>query len=182
MGEIKSTLDLVMEKTKHLTLSDEEKVLQRHAEVEKKIYGLVQKYQDSFIAKTFVEKEMEVFRKIYDANVDDILRQTLLKGLKLGRKNEPLLELLRDICGVDISGFERLFQDFLDQVKRAAKDRAKTIKEDLRKKQSISGNAVIPNLEADDEWLSALNETMVKFDKILNQKKGRLDLPKPKMF
>lgn len=182
MGEIKSTLDLVMEKTKHLKLSDEEKILQQRAEVEKRIYGLVQKYQDSLIAKTFIEKEMDVFRKIYDANVDDILRQTLLKGLKLGGKNEPSLELLRDICGADISGFERLFQDFLDRVKSAAKDRAKTIKEDLEKKRSISGDAVIPNLEDDDEWLSALNETMVKFDKILNQEKGRLNLSKPKMF
>jgi hypothetical protein len=29
MGEIKSTLDLVMEKTKHLSLSDEEKLNQK---------------------------------------------------------------------------------------------------------------------------------------------------------
>ena len=35
MGEIKSTLDLVMEKTRHLTASDEEKKAQKKAEIEK---------------------------------------------------------------------------------------------------------------------------------------------------
>ena len=182
MGEIKSTLDLVMEKTKHLTLSDEEKLVQRRAEVEKKIYGLVQKYQDNLVAKTYLEKEMGVFRKTYDVNVDDILKQTLLQNLKLESNNEPSLELLRDICGVDISGFERLFQNFFYQAERAATDRTKTIKQDLARKHSISGDAVIPNLEADHEWLSTLYKTKVKFDEILNKEKGRLDLSEPKMF
>jgi hypothetical protein len=182
MGEIKSTLDLVMEKTKHLTLSDEEKVMLRRAEVDKKIYGIVRKYQDNLIAKTFLEKEMDVIRKTYGVHADQILRQTLLGSLELGGRNEPALELLRDICGVDISGFERLFQDFLDQVGSAAKDRGNAIKKDLAKTQSISGTAVIPNLEADHEWLSVLGETKVKFDKILNQEKRKRDLSKPKMF
>ncbi len=39
MGDIKSTLDLVMEKTEPLTLSDKEKAEQRLAEAKKKIYG-----------------------------------------------------------------------------------------------------------------------------------------------
>ena len=33
MGEIKSTLDLVMEKTRHLTLSQEEKDAQKKVEI-----------------------------------------------------------------------------------------------------------------------------------------------------
>ncbi len=179
MGEIKSTLDLVMEKTKHLTLSDAEKVAQRRAEADKKIYGLVRKYQDNLIAKTFIEKEMDVIRKTFDVNVDIILMQTLLGGLELGGKNEPILELLRDVCGVDISGFERLFQDFLDQVRRAAKDRAQAIKIDLAKKRSISGSAVVPNLESDHEWLSALDKIKIKFDRVLNQERRAWDLSKP---
>lgn len=182
MGEIKSTLDLVMEKTKHLTLSDEEKVVQQRAEVEKKIFGLVRKYQDNLIAKTFIEKEMDVIRETHAVDVDEILRQTLLQSLGLENRNEPILELLSDICGVDISGFERVFQDFMDRVGTTAKDRVKAIKKDLANTQSISGTAVIPNLETDQEWLSVLEETKVKFGKILNQEKRGQGLSKPKMF
>ena len=50
MGEIKSTLDLVMEKTKHLSLSDEEKQSQKKAELEKRVNGLLQKYQDQVLS------------------------------------------------------------------------------------------------------------------------------------
>lgn len=171
MGEIKSTLDLVMEKTKHLTFSDKEKADQQLAEAKKKIYGLVRKYQDGLMGKTYIEKEMDVFRKTYAFNMDDILMQTLLDGLKLGDKNESFLKLLRDICGIDVSNFERLFDDFLNKVGDAAKERVKTIKGDLAKKQSISGSAVVPNLEADQEWLSMLSEIKARFQKILSKEK-----------
>ena len=46
MGEIKSTLDLVLEKTKNLNLSSEEKQEQKQKEVENRIKGMMQKYQD----------------------------------------------------------------------------------------------------------------------------------------
>ena len=39
MTEIKSTLDLVMEKTRHLILSDEEKQEQKENEFKKKLKG-----------------------------------------------------------------------------------------------------------------------------------------------
>lgn len=46
MGEIKSTLDLVMDKTRHLTLSDEEKQEQKEKEFKKNLKGPAQKFQD----------------------------------------------------------------------------------------------------------------------------------------
>ena len=45
MAEIKSTLDLVMEKTRNLTLSSEEKQAQKQIEIGNRIKGLVQKFQ-----------------------------------------------------------------------------------------------------------------------------------------
>ena len=49
MGEIKSTLDLVLEKTKNLTLSSEEKAEQKQKEIENRIKGMMQKYQDGVL-------------------------------------------------------------------------------------------------------------------------------------
>ena len=49
MGEIKSTLDLVMEKTRHLTLSQKEKDGQKQIEVNKRLKGLLQKYRDNLL-------------------------------------------------------------------------------------------------------------------------------------
>ena len=44
MGEIKSTLDLVMEKTRNLTLSSEEKAEQKYDEIYKQVKGFLLKY------------------------------------------------------------------------------------------------------------------------------------------
>ena len=66
MGEIKSTLDLVMEKTRHLTLSQEEKDSQKKVEVHKRLKGLVQKYRDNLLKKDGLGKELEILNKTYN--------------------------------------------------------------------------------------------------------------------
>ena len=174
MGEIKSTLDLVMEKTRHLTLSKEEKEEQKHIEVNKRLKGLLQKYQDNILKKEHMEEELHSLRKTYELNVNEILSQMLLDGLKLGEKNESLLELLNEICGLDVSGLETLFHDFRDAVALVSEKRIKKIKANLEEKYFISGSAVIPNLKTDNEWLSTIKEITGKFDKILSRKKAAL--------
>ncbi len=46
MAEIKSTLELIMEKTKNLTFSDEEKKALREKEVQGKVRGFITKFMD----------------------------------------------------------------------------------------------------------------------------------------
>ena len=112
MGEIKSTLDLVMEKTRHLTLSQKEKEGQKQIEVNKRLKGLLQKYQDNLLREEQLGQELESLRKTFDLNVNEMLSHILLDGLKLGSSNVSLLELLSAICGFDVSGLEELFHDF----------------------------------------------------------------------
>ena len=50
MAEIKSTLDLVMEKTKNLSLSSEERQAQKSKEIESRIRGLLQKFKDQALS------------------------------------------------------------------------------------------------------------------------------------
>ena len=174
MGEIKSTLDLVMEKTRHLTLSQEEKEEQKHIEVNKKLQGLLQKYQDNLLKREHLEKELDSLRKAYDLKVDKMLSRMLLDRLKLGHKNESLLELLNEICGIDVSRFEALFHDFQDAVGFASEKRIKEIKADLAEKRFISGSAVVPNPEADNELILTVKEIKDKFDQILVREKTAL--------
>jgi len=46
MAEVKSTLELVMERTRHLTLTEDEKREQAVAEFKGSLGGLLQKVQD----------------------------------------------------------------------------------------------------------------------------------------
>ena len=174
MGEIKSTLDLVMEKTRHLTLSQEEKDAQKKVEIKKRLKGLVQKYQDNLLRQEGLEKELEILKKTYGMNVDAALLNLLLSSLEPGRPYKTHLELLNENCGLNVSGLEKIFEDFKGAVKSATETRFNEIKADLEKKRFISGSAVVPNLEGDREWLSMLVDIKGKYDEILSREKGRL--------
>ena len=174
MGEIKSTLDLVMEKTRHLTLSQEEREKQKYIEVNKRLKGLMQKYQDNLLKKEHLEKELNSLSKTYDLMVNEMLSRMLLDSLKLGRKNESFLELLSKICGLDVSRLETVFHDFRDAVGFASEKRRIEIKADLAKKRFISGTAVVPNLETDNELIVTVKEIKDKFDQILVREKAAL--------
>ena len=62
MGEIKSTLDLVLEKTKHLTQSSVEKQAQIRKDVEIRIKGILQKYQDGVVSKEQLQRDYEALK------------------------------------------------------------------------------------------------------------------------
>jgi hypothetical protein len=171
MGEIKSTLDLVMEKTRHLTLSQTEKEAQKRIEVNNRLKGLIQKYQDGFLKKDNLKKELDNLKIAYDLNVNEMLADLLLNSLKIGQDNTVFLELLRKMFGLNLSGLEKIFQNFKAAVKSATKKRVDRIKTDLSKKRFISGSAVVPNLESDREWLSMLGHIMNDFDQTLNKEK-----------
>lgn len=171
MGEIKSTLDLVMEKTRHLTLSQKEKEEQKQIEVNKRLKGLLQKYQDNILRKEQLGQELDSLRKTFDLNTNEMLSHILLDGLKLVRNNKSLLELLSELCGLDVSGLETLFHDFQNTIRLASQKRIEEIKANLEKKRFISGSAVVPNLETDNEWLATVQEIKGKFDQILSREK-----------
>jgi len=174
VSEIKSTLDLVMEKTRHLTLSQEEKKEQSRIEVNRRLQGLLQKYQDNFLKKDNLKKELDNLKVAYDLNVDEMMADLLLNSLKLGRDNVLFLELLGEILGLDLSGLEMIFKNFNAAVKSATKERVDQIKTDLSEKRFVSGSAVVPNLESDREWMSTLSHIMDGFNQILNKEKAAL--------
>lgn len=116
MGEIKSTLDLVMEKTRHLTLSPKEQEEQKQIEVNQRLKGLLQKYQGNLLRKEQLGQELESLSITFDLNVNEMLSQILLDGLKLGSNEKSLLELLSEICGLDVSGLEKLYHDFQNTI------------------------------------------------------------------
>jgi len=174
MSEIKSTLDLVMEKTRHLTLSQEEKDEQKRTEAKNRLNGLLQKYKDNLLRKENLEQELNSLKTTYGLNVDKMLAELLLNRLKLGRNNKLFLELLSEFCELDLKGLEAIFQKFREAVKSATEERVGQIKSDLAKKRFISGSAVVPNLERDKEWLSMLGRINGEFNQILNEERAAL--------
>ena len=69
---VESLIELVpsdrksLEKTKNLTLSSEEKETQKQKEIENRIKGMVQKYQDGILSKNQLTTDYELLKKDYN--------------------------------------------------------------------------------------------------------------------
>ena len=56
----------------------------------------------------------------------------------------------------------------------AARERGKILKDQLAEAHFISGSAVVPNLENDDDWRNEAEEIRAEFEAKLNQAKTKL--------
>jgi hypothetical protein len=174
MGEIKSTLDLVMEKTRHLTSSVEEKKAQKQGEIEKRIKGLVLKYQENLVKKQHLSDALADLRAAHGHTADQVFKQELLKQIDPDGDNAKRIALLKDLSGVDVDGLEALLHDYNDLMVASAEKSAGQITEKLSEQHRISGSAVMPNLEKDAAWLESAGKIRDRFEEMLREEKENL--------
>ncbi|NNL77495.1 MAG: hypothetical protein HKO68_14260 [Desulfobacterales bacterium] len=174
MGEIKSTLDLVLEKTKNLKLSSEEKEAQKQKEIENRIKGLLQKFQDGVLEKNQLKIDYKNFKK--DSNVSDnnILINEIIQRLDPDQDYQRLLEILQECCKVNTEAIETTINDYRAAYSQAEEGSSNRLKEYLAVKFSVSGSAVVPNLETDEQWRQKARELRAGFADRLTQKKDNL--------
>jgi hypothetical protein len=173
MGEIKSTLDLVMEKTKNLTLSAEEKQAQKQKEIGSHIKGLLQKYQGGLLVKNQLKIDYESLKKDSDLSDDTAMINEIFSRLDPSQDNQLLLEILEECCRLNASSVKTLINDFQDDYHKAAHERMARLKEDLARNYAVSGSAVIPNLEADGQWRRTEEALRLQFENKLFHNKDK---------
>ncbi len=174
MGEIKSTLDLVLEKTKNLTLSPEEKEKQKQKEIENRIKGLMQKYQDRLLSKNQLITDYEILKKDYNLSQNNTLITEITKRIEPDEDNQPLLEVLQECCTLDTTAIENIIENFRKAYQKASQNRMEWLKEKLARQYNISGTAVIPNLDADEKWRQEISKMRAGYDDQLNRVKDNM--------
>ena len=174
MGEIKSTLDLVMEKTRHMTMSREERETQKADEIRKKLNGLIQKYADGLIRQKQFLKEFEKLESIEIQTRKKILRKEILDRIKLEGDSESLLELLEFTCDVDIEDLKAVMREFALERDTASDSRISELKKALNNEIGVSGSAVVPNMETDAYLEEKLGSLRDDFNKRLEDEKARI--------
>lgn len=158
MGEIKSTLDLVMERTRHLTLSDEEKKKQRTADFAKRLQGLLQQYADGVLRLEDLRERVaglqaEVQIEDRQGVVDGVIERIAPDG-----DNAIWLALLAQEAPERCSALQKILEDH----RRARADILDAGQQDqldqLSDAHGISGSAVIPNPEGDPDCRQRLTD------------------------
>ncbi|MGD8663059.1 MAG: hypothetical protein PVH37_24170 [Desulfobacterales bacterium] len=174
MGEIKSTLDLVLEKTKNLTLSSEEKESQKQKEIENRIKGMVQKYQDGILSINQLIADYELLKKEYTIPQNNSLIVEITQRIEPDQDNQSLLELLQECCTIDTTAIESIIENFRKQYIAASQSRIEQLKEDLAQRHNISGSAVLPNLDVDEQWRQKAGKLRAGYEEQLSRVKDNL--------
>ena len=166
MGEIKSTLDIIMEKTKGLTMTEEEKEAFRNKETEGKVRGLLQRFLDGFIDAERLKDEIGGLGEKRYAVAREALFRECKDRMEPGADNTILLDALENAVGLDIAPIQKIILDSNQDLEQQKMDRKQVLQKNL-KGLGLSGSAVIPNIHADQEWIRHLSEMNRGFQKKL---------------
>ncbi|MCX7857034.1 MAG: hypothetical protein N2513_03490 [Deltaproteobacteria bacterium] len=169
MAEIKSSIEIAMEKTKHLIMSEEEKKEQEKRDLENKIRALLRRLKEKFIEKDDVVKE---FNSLRDNNQKRIFVKVALDELSLAEENEEIISVLalidKDIklkADTGLKAMKKAFNEELEKREMIMKER---IREKLMK-MGLQGDALTINVEAWEEWSEAITEVNGIFTRRLEE-------------
>lgn len=163
MAEIKSTLDIIMERTKNLTMTEEDKKALQRKEWEGKVTGWVQKHLDGLIDIDTLKSDFDIGRRKYP-ELPQILRSTLLAHVNLNGNSEIIFQLLKILLGIKTKTVDDIVLSSKSELDTGVIKRVESLREEL-KKRKIYGSAIVPNLNHDETWqmqLQKLNSDFIK--------------------
>jgi hypothetical protein len=167
MAEIRSTLDIIMEKAKNLTVTDEDKKDFVEKEVQGRVKGLFQKTLDGILSTQQLKAEMASFDEERRPVAKKELRAACLTAMTVEGDNQPLFEMLDQLLGCDIKPLLDPIDEFQEQQKKEHEKRTGA-QIQILKESGVSGSAVIPNLKANPSWRSYLLDMADQFQEKLN--------------
>ena len=152
MAEIKSTIDLIMERTKNLSASQEEREAWHRQEREKHIRSLIQRLLDYSLTLDDVKDELEKERKSgRAAEALAHVKRALAAHVDPDADNERLIRIVNELAGTP----EKRLRETLQSCQAESFAKKTALAERQRgalESAGIAGSAVVPNPEADPQW------------------------------
>ncbi len=152
MAEIRSTLDIIMEKAQEVVVTDEDKIAFKKKELEGKIRGFLQRFQDQIMNEDRLIKELTAIGIQEQQMVRDIFFEDCLSRINPEVDNTRLLDLMKKTAGLDVSPFLEILEKYQEEINQE-RNRCKSVLTEKYQGRGISGSAVMPNLEADPLWV-----------------------------
>ena len=168
MGEIRSTLDIIMEKAKNLEVTEEEKAELQRKEIEAKAKGLLQKYLDGLLGMEDISSEIQNMSKDAQGWAREALKNECKERIDFEKDNTQILVLLEQVLGLDTRGVRDLIEKFRSHFSREVERIRGQIEEELQRK-GIRGSAVVVNHRAAPEWPSFVDQQRESFRERLRE-------------
>ena len=176
MAEIKSSIELAMEKTKNLVMDEEERKLSALRDTENKIRATLRRYLEGMIERDDVEKEMEEI-KGDEGLKRSLLLDLLIEEFDIGSDNTRLLELFYIVNGGLQESLKKELATLKNKFKEEMEKRGMIIRERIAgrlREMGITGDGVEPNIEEWDEWKEGQEEAGAVFKKRIAEWKNKL--------
>jgi len=177
MGEIKSSIELAMERTAKFKLSPEEKERLKEEELHGKAMGLVNRFLEVDLHYREVEKELFKYDADQRRELERLMIRYLREAIRLDRDNSLIL-----------AGIERLkpgskkitdpIREWLTQYHKRRDQDLGRITEDLRsrlERMGVSGSAVVPQVLESPEWKTAEASFKPAFEKRIQDSLAELN-------
>jgi len=176
MAEIKSAIELAMERTKNLVMDDEEKRESQKKEVENRVRAILRRYLEGMTEADRALAELDEIKADYGLK-KKLLINLLLEDFDITRENSRMLGLFHQVgggtAGPFVAELDEIRKEFsFETAKQEGVVRRKI--ENRLEEMGITGDGLDPNVEAWEEWRDALAETGAVFGKRIDEWKERL--------
>ncbi len=176
MAEIKSAVELAMERTKGLQLSREEKEKLKEEELHSRAQGLVNRFLEADFHLKEVEKDLAKYDPGQREHLEKLMLHYLGEAITLDRDNDLIfqgIEAFEKKSKNTIKKIRELIEDYRQRQEKEYKQAEKVL---LKKweRQGISGSAVQPKIEGSQEWQDAVDKFKQPFDDQLHILKKEL--------
>jgi ElaB/YqjD/DUF883 family membrane-anchored ribosome-binding protein len=163
MAEIKSTLELALERTKKMAISEKEKEEIRQKKFLEKAKGLFHRYREGHAPLSELQKEIERMDEKTSASVKEFLLSQWIDALSLTEEDERLIKGIEWLKNGRLEELPERFRHLLSQHREEmekTRQEVRTRLEEALKREGIAGSAVEPNVEGNLLW----KETVEKLD------------------
>lgn len=174
MSEIKSTLDLVMERTKDLFMNETEKENHRLIELKKRLAGLIQKVDDQAMKPNELIEQLDELKEKFGPDTATHIVETVLNGVGLNNDCSRRLSLLADTLDLDVSAISKVIDEYLLALDDLKNGHIEVLLSAMSDRHQISGTAVVPNIDADPVWHKKHLALTNRFSKQLEIEKQRM--------
>lgn len=155
MAEIKSTLELALERTQRISITDEEKEEIKRKEILKKGSGLSRRYAEGLLPLNEVMKEIDRMDAKTAASVKAHLVSEWIDALSLNTDSERLLRGIEALKEREFPELKEKLHHLSLRCRNEKEGAREAIKGELLeelKKERIWGNAVVPPVEGSEKW------------------------------
>ncbi len=180
MAEIKSTLELALERTQRLSMTATEKKTLREKEISEKASRLFHRYMDGYSTGSEILKEIERADQNLRIAIEKELLSQLTGALTLDSSTEEGERVIAGIESLTGRGLDASRDRFQDLARRYAKE-ADGVKEQVGiqlveelKNQGIEGSAVEPRCDEDPLYKKEMGILRERYDVELSKLKKNL--------